>query len=118
MQIENNNHLTFGAYFKNNRLLKEACEPGIYNIDHAILDKFTKKCPNHEIEILSNNIGHDRNQYYTVFNNMTNKTTRVCVKRYDNHLNAIMEGLSKLIKLDFWKKDSITDDFNVLTGIK
>lgn len=122
MRVENNNNITFGAYFKNNQLFKEAYLDANETVNKVLLDKFVKECPNHEIEIMSvvgDNLG---NKLYTIFNNMTGKTDWVNVKEHKNPIDEIMLFGLNVFKHqkenDFWGDSSIIDTFRALTGLK
>ena len=122
MRIENNNNVSFGAYFKNNRLFKNAYLDANEMVDKALLDKFVKECPNHEIEITSIDGDHLGNKLYTIFNNMTGKTAYVDVKEHQNPIDKIMSFGLNVVKNfeenDFWGNTSMIDMFKMLTGVK
>ncbi|MCM1265756.1 MAG: hypothetical protein NC200_06110 [Candidatus Gastranaerophilales bacterium] len=117
------NNVQFGAYFKNNTLFKNTYKDVLRQVDSKILDDFTRKCPNHEIEILSVEASAYGNKAksYTVFNNMTGGVYPVNVEKKENALNKIMERLVLLTNFDtavFWKEHPLVDSFKKLTGVK
>ena len=97
MRINNNNNVTFCAYFKNNQTFKKIfSENYTKNIDTSLIDKFVS-APNHELEIINDGVEKfTSNSNYVLFNNTTGLSNNIRIEPEDIHnsLNIFLrEGI-------------------------
>ncbi len=99
MRIENNN-ISFGAYFKENSLLKKVYSSNRNNVNKKLLDTFTKKCPNHEVEILELDRSVPAYAICRLFNNTNHQSIAVRFAFACDGINKILQDLTK--NEEFW----------------
>lgn len=120
MRIENNNNLTFGAYFKNNTNFKKLLSVS-YKPDEKLVDKFVHSCPDHEIEIIDMQM--DSRQYiYRLFNNTLGNNIAVFSSLPFNYaLQDILKKITDTPSSEYdllFKKNSFTDFYKTITKQK
>lgn len=119
MRIENNNNVSFGAYFKNNTNFKKVFADSYARPQAKLMDKFTHEYPNHEVEILDI-IPENLKNVYKVFNNTLGKGMIVRAQS-GCALNTIIEYITDDSKNDFfWNRTETvwTDAYKQLTNSK
>lgn len=100
MRIENNNNIGFGAYFKNNTLLKKTYHSSKGRVSEELIDTFVNKCPNHEVEIISAVERPNYSTVYTLFNNTNHRSFFMELRFACDSMNKILQELT-LCK-SFW----------------
>lgn len=119
MRIEQDNNLTFKAYFKPNMLFKQIYNHEAPFINEELIDKFVKECPDHEVEILDPMPKKLFN--YILFNNTTGKYLPVIVRNARNVINTLIEACinekeDPYGSVKFWRDDIRTINYQKLTG--
>ena len=122
--INNQNSISHKAYFKPNAEFKKlwAYRPiKKLEFDNKLSD-VKNKLPNHQLEIIDSGrsiIGEKVQDYYLVFNNITNKAfgLAIAATSVKNHLETLFESLlEKNDKTeDFFKSTWDTTDFDNIT---
>ena len=122
--INNQNSISHKAYFKPNTEFKKlwAYRPiKKIEFDNKLSD-VKNKLPNHQLEIIDSGrsiIGEKVQDYYLVFNNITNKAfgLAIAATSVKNHLETLFESLlEKNDKTDdFFKSTWDTTDFDKIT---
>ncbi len=110
MRIESNSNLAFGAYFKNNTIFKNlyAKSSKINGIDKELVDTF-RKCPDHEIEIISVEKDSFRSiAGYTLFNNNTGGSCYFTSPTNSYENNIINDCIKACLQIP---TDSVFDNF-------
>lgn len=124
MRIENNSNLAFKAYFKNNTIFKRLYSGLNAPINKELVDTFTKKCPNHEIEIISSVEDAFRPiAGYTLFNNNTGGSCYFTINKNSYNTSIIEECMKACINIpvksysgNFWGTNQKEETYKALTN--
>lgn len=122
--INNQNNISYKAYFKPNAEFKKLWGTRPTNTDDYFvkLRKVEKDLPNHQLEIIDSGrsiIEEKMKDYYLIFNNVTNKAfgVAIAVTSVKNHLVEVLDSLLEKNKKtdDFFKSTWDSSEFDRIT---